>query len=218
VTADHVGRLIELGRDGEAAHLAVRETGGPKQREKRVMVGPLEQLEVLIPGFVRLASEDREGFLDRPTPCEGWVVRDLLDHVNGGARMFAAAFEERAVRERELGDQPVETVAEALADFDSAVRSAGALGRTVNSPFGPMPGEMFARLAALDLLVHTWDLSRATGTAPAVPDEIVQAADEFARQAVSEDLRVPGVFGPEVVAPANSSRLDALAAFTGRRP
>jgi uncharacterized protein (TIGR03086 family) len=218
VTADHVGRLIELGRDGEAAHLAVRETGGPMEKERAAIVGPLEQFDVLIPGFVRLASDAQEGFLDLPTPCDGWVVRDLLDHVNGGARMFAAAFEDRPVRERELGDRPMETVAEALADFDVAVRSDGALERTVNSPFGQMPGEVFARLAALDLLMHTWDLSRATEKEAVVPEEIVGAVDEFARQAVTEDLRVPGVFGPEVVAPANSSRLDALAAFTGRRP
>jgi uncharacterized protein (TIGR03086 family) len=214
---DHVGRLIELGRDGEAAHLAVRDAGGRHETEETV-VGPVEQIEVLIPGFVRLMSDDREGFLDLPTPCAGWVVRDLLGHVNGGARVFAAAFEERPVRERELGERPREVIAEALADFDVAVRGPGALERTVMSPFGPMPGEVFARLAAVDLLMHTWDLSRATGQEAAVPDEVVHAADEFARQAITDDLRTPGVFGPEVEAPANSSRLDALAAFTGRRP
>jgi uncharacterized protein (TIGR03086 family) len=181
------------------------------------MVGPLEQLEVVIPTFVGMMRED-EQFLALVTPCEGWAVRDLLGHINGGARTFAAAFEEREPRERALGDHPAETVADALAEFDGAVRSPGALERTVNSPFGPMPGEAFARLAALDLLVHTWDLSRATGTAPTVPDEIVRAADEFARQAISDDLRTPGLFGAEVEPPTNSSRLDALAAFTGRRP
>lgn len=217
MTDDQVGRLIELGRDGEAAHLAVRDAGEPIETEATV-VGPVEQLEVLIPGFVRLASENREGFLDLPTPCDGWVVRDLLGHINGGARAFAAAFEERAVRERELGDHPADVIEDALAEFDVAVRGPGALERTVISPFGPMPGEVFARLAAVDLLMHTWDLSRATGEEPTVPDEIVYAADEFARQVITDDLRTPGVFGPEVVPPANSSRLDALAAFTGRRP
>ncbi|MEY2420677.1 MAG: hypothetical protein QOI95_744 [Acidimicrobiaceae bacterium] len=181
------------------------------------MMGPLEQLDVVIPAFVGLVREDAR-FLDLVTPCEGWVVRDLLGHINGGARVFAAAFEERAPRERELGDHPAETIAEALADFDEAVRGAGALERTVNSPFGPIPGEMFARLAVLDLVVHTWDLSQATGQATPLSDEVVRAADSFARQAITDDLRTPGVFGPEVVPPPNSSTIDALAAFTGRRP
>jgi uncharacterized protein (TIGR03086 family) len=214
---DEVGRLIELGRDGEAAHLAVRDIGGPVGTEE-VMLGPLEQFDVLIPGFVRLARDEREGMLDRTTPCEGWVVRDLLGHINAGARMFAATFEQRAVREKDLGEDPAATVEEALTDFDKAVRSPGALERTVDSPFGQMPGEAFARLAAVDLLMHTWDLSRALGEQLRVPDDVVSAADEFTRQALTDDLRTPGVFGPEVAAPANCSRLDALAAFTGRRP
>jgi uncharacterized protein (TIGR03086 family) len=217
VTADPVGRLIELGRDGEAAHLAVRETGGTVGSEKTHMLGPVEQLEVVMPAFVRLIRDDDE-FLDLVTPCEGWVVRDLLGHINGGARMFAAALEEREVREKPLGDHPSTAVAEALTEFDTAVRSPGALERTVNSPFGAMPGEAFARLAALDLLVHTWDVSRASNQDPGIPDEVVEAVDGFARQAITDDLRTPGVFGPEVAPAAKSSRLDALAAFTGRRP
>ena len=26
-----------------------------------------------------------------PSPCEGWTVRDVVNHVTGGADMFAAA-------------------------------------------------------------------------------------------------------------------------------
>ena len=217
MTSEQVGRLIELGRDGEAAHLAVRETGGPVGSEKAHMLGPLEQLEVVVPAFVWLVRDDEE-FLDLVTPCEGWVVRDLLDHVNGGARTFAAAVEEREVRQKPLGAHPSATVAEALAEFEEAVRGPGALERTVNSPFGAMPGEVFARLAVLDLLVHTWDVCRASSEVPGLPDDVVQAVDAFARQAITDDLRTPGVFGPEVEATPNSSTLDALAAFTGRRP
>jgi uncharacterized protein (TIGR03086 family) len=216
VSADPVGRLIELGRDGEAAHLAVRNAGGPTGLEKTTMEGPLEQFEAVAPVFVDLIHDDRDGFLELETPCEGWLVRDLLAHINGGARQFAAAFAEREVHERDLDDDPVGAIEEALAEFDAAVRSPGALERPVNSPFGPMGGETFARLAALDLLMHTWDLSRATGRTAQLPEEIVRSADEFARQAITADLRTPGVFGPEVDAPANSNRLDALAAFTGR--
>lgn len=214
---DQVGRLIELGRDGEAAHLAVRDAGVAIESEAAV-AGPLEQFDVLIPAFMRLARDDREGFLELRTPCEGWVVRDLLAHANGGARMFAAVFEGRAVRERELGDHPADTAGEALAEFDKAIRGPGALEQIVETPFGEMPGEVFARIAALDLLMHTWDISQASGQEPTVPDEIVRAIDEFARQAITDEMRTPGLFGPEVAPPANASRLDALAAFTGRRP
>jgi hypothetical protein len=41
---DPVPRLIALGRDREAAELAVRETGGPRSGEEP-MLGPLEQAD-----------------------------------------------------------------------------------------------------------------------------------------------------------------------------
>ena len=176
------------------------------------MLGPLEQLDVLIPEFLRMTGGLDAATFDATTPCEGWVVRDLLEHMNGGARTFAAAFEDRAVHERELGDDPVAVIAEAVAEFDTAVHAPGALDETIQSPFGPMPGDSFARFIALDLLMHTWDLGRATGQVPSVPADVVAGVDGFARQAVTDDLRRPGVFGAEVDAPASGSALDALAA------
>ena len=44
-----------------------------------------------------------------------------------------------------------------------AIRSPGALDRTVAAPFGDTPGEAFARFVVLDGLVHGWDLATATG-------------------------------------------------------
>jgi uncharacterized protein (TIGR03086 family) len=214
-----VGRLIELGRDGEAAELAIRQAaaGTDRTTHEGAVMGPLDQLDVLVPNFARLLDEVPAA-LDQATPCEGWAVRDLLDHVNGGARLFATAYTGEPVKERAIGDDPAPVVTEALEDFVATVRRPGALEQMVESPFGPMPGEVFARLAALDLLVHTWDLSRALGRPAGVPDDVVAAADGFARQAITPELRTPGVFGAEVTVPEGTAPLEALAAFTGRRP
>ena len=182
------------------------------------MLGPLEQFDVLIPAFRRMSAGIDDTVLEAATPCDGWVVRDLLEHVNGGARAFAAAFEGRAVRDRDLGDDPVTVVGEALSDFDAAVRAPGALESLVDSPFGSMPGEVFARLAALDLLMHTWDLGRATGQDVDVSAAVVESVDGFAREAITDEWRHPGAFGGEVAASPAASPLDALAAFTGRQP
>ena len=43
-----------------------------------------------------------------------------------------------------------------------AVQSPGALDRTIQTPGGEMPGAVFARLVALDGLVHGWDLATST--------------------------------------------------------
>jgi uncharacterized protein (TIGR03086 family) len=215
---DRVGELIEVGLDRDAAALAVRDAlvaDQDKTEEAGVETGPVQQLDVLIPLFGDVAAA---ADLDAPTPCEGWAVRDVLAHMNGGARLFTAAFTGEPPTERSIDADPVGTVSEALDGFLDAVQAPGALEKEVQSPFGPMPGEQFARLAALDLLVHLWDVSTAAGRAVAVPDAVVDAADAFARSAITADLRVPGVFGPEVSAPPQASNLETLAAFTGRRP
>ena len=41
--------------------------------------------------------------LDNPTPCEGWTVRDVLNHITGGADMFAIAASEGKVSDEQLG-------------------------------------------------------------------------------------------------------------------
>ena len=41
--------------------------------------------------------------LDNPTPCEGWTVRDVLNHITGGADMFAIAATEGKVPDEKLG-------------------------------------------------------------------------------------------------------------------
>jgi uncharacterized protein (TIGR03086 family) len=213
-----VSRLIALGRDREAAELAVRDAGAQPPDEENAVLGPLEQLDVIIPTFLRLSGAVDGSTIQATTPCEGWVVRDLFEHINGGARAFTAAFDGRAIRERPLGDEPVVVLREALEAFDDAIRQPGALEQMIESPFGVLPGEAFARLAALDLLVHTWDLGRATGQTLDVPDPIVESVAAFAHQAVTGDLRRPGLFGHEQAAAPMSSPVDALAAFTGRQP
>jgi uncharacterized protein (TIGR03086 family) len=212
---DRVGHLIEVGLDREAARLAVRDAVVTEEEGAVMSTGPLEQFDVLVPLFSTMLDDVD---LDADTPCEGWAVRDLLGHVNGGARMFRAAFTGGPVHERSIDGDAAGVVREALAEFQDAVSVPGALDKQVDSPFGAMPGEQFARLAALDLLVHLWDLSRATKRPAAVPDEIVDEVAGFAHAAVTPELRGPQTFGPAVEAPAGASKLDQLAAFTGRRP
>lgn len=180
----------------------------------------LAQLDVLVPTFQRLCAGTSPQQLDDRTPCSEWAVRDLFAHLRGGATMFAAAV--RGQEGVEPGPVPDESVASATSaaagDLDAAFREPGALERTVETPFGPMPGEVFARLLAFDLLMHTWDLATATGQPLDVPDDVVAAADGFARQAITPELRVPGVFGAEVEAPPGATDLERLVAFSGRTP
>ena len=101
-------------------------------------------------------------------------------------------------------------------DLLAAVMSLGALERTIQTPFGPMPGAVFARLVAFDGIVHGWDLATATGQEWQPPEQLVAEVDAFAREAITAEMRNGEAFGAEQQAPANASTMLRLIAFTGR--
>ncbi len=72
------------------------------------------------------------------------------------------------------------------------------------------------RFLCFDLVVHGWDLARATGLDETIaPDDIASVrakADSF-----GDAIRGPGAFGPEVEAPAGADDQTRLLAFLGRR-
>jgi uncharacterized protein (TIGR03086 family) len=147
-------------------------------------------------------------------------VRDLLGHLIGGATHFAAVMrgEESAEPAQVSDESMVAAATAAVVDLDDAFRTPGALERIVETPFGELPGETFARLLAFDLLMHTWDLATATGQKVDVPPTVVDAVSAFAHSAVTPDLRGPQTFGPEAQVPDDASALDELVAFAGRHP
>jgi uncharacterized protein (TIGR03086 family) len=167
------------------------------------------------------------------TPCAKWTVHDLINHVVGGGHVFAAAFrgesppgmpegateaEVTAAMPDLLGDDPAGAFASAIADYRDAIGRPGAADQMVTLPFDRLPGQVAMDIAAVDLLVHSWDLARATGQEYKPSPDLVEAADAFARTAIPPQARDGDAFAAEVPAPAGASPLERLIAFTGRQP
>jgi uncharacterized protein (TIGR03086 family) len=212
-----VERLIEHGRDREAAALAVRHLSvATRQGES---VDPIEQFNQLAPVLGGVVTEIRPDQLDNPTPCTGFTVRGVLGHMVGGATAFAAAFRgEPAPSIDESGSgEPVDRFGQAMTGLMDAVRSPGALDRTITAPFGDVPGQAFARFIVLDGLVHGWDLATATGQEYRPPATLVADVYAFAREAIVPEMREAGMFAAPVEAPAGANPIEQLVAFTGRR-
>jgi len=177
---------------------------------------PRTQLDEIVPLLTGLVTSLDEAQLDAATPCDKFAVRDVLDHMIGGATMFAAAFRGAAAS----GDTPTADAAAftaALADLQQAVNSPGALERTVAAPFGDVPGDVFARFVVLDGLVHGWDIATATGQSYDPPAPVVAAVQAFAQEANAPSMREAGMFAPVAAAPAGATPIEQLVAFTGRR-
>ena len=181
---------------------------------------PTDQLSYILPALSSLVGQIDPAQLDHPTPCAEFTVNGVLDHmiVLGGS--FAYWF--RGEEAPEITPPPVNgsvPAAEFRATMDAllgAVKSPGAQERMISAPIGDMPGEVFARLVAFDGLIHGWDMATAAGLSFEIPGCVIDAVDQFARQALTPEMRDGDTFKDETVAPPGASRLERLVAFSGR--
>ena len=181
-----------------------------------------EQLAVIIPMLKQVGAGIRAKQLDGPTPCASFTVAGVLGHMTSLASAYAPAFR----GDPPSGDGGSSTPSDAdlparfqiaLDDLLEAVQSNGALQRTIDTPFGPMPGAQFARLVAFDGLIHGWDLAASTNQTWDPPSDLVIEIDAFARQAIPQALRDGDTFADETFAPTDATPLLRLVAFSGRR-
>jgi uncharacterized protein (TIGR03086 family) len=213
-----VAELIELGRDREAVELALAQSQLTDEVHTQTQGGPMDvvdQLDQLTPVLAAVVGGIRDDQLGIPTPCANFTVGGVLNHMIGGATVFAAAF--RGVEPEQPDTTDVLTsFGPTLTGLADAMHSPGALDRTIQAPFGEVPGADFARFVVLDGLVHGWDLAISTGQPYEPPDALVAAVEAFARQAL-DPLRDGDTFGPALEPPPAATPIQRLAAFTGRR-
>lgn len=165
--------------------------------------------------------------LSDPTPCALWDVRGVLNHLVGVLQIHAAALRDDTpavsldgMGQAEgdfLGDDPLKAYRTAAEDFVAAAGTDGALDRVHHTPVGDMPGGIEASAVTMDVVVHGWDVARATRQAFVIDDDIAEALLGFVSGWITDDMRVPH-FDPAVIPAADASALDRLVAFLGRTP
>ena len=170
----------------------------------------------------------RTGQMAAPTPCTEWDVRALLNHVIGTLWLSQALFTDAAPRHPMApgglpgsdlaGGDPVAAYAEASAAALAAAGTGDALTRLHVTPLGDMPGPVLAGFTTLDILVHGWDLAKATGQPAALEAALAGHVLAFAHQALTEEEARAGRIGPAVAVPADALMTDRLAGFLGRQP
>jgi uncharacterized protein (TIGR03086 family) len=157
-----------------------------------------------------------------PTPCQGWDVRALLNHLVAGnwwAAELAAGQSISDVGDRLDGDV---IGADPLAAYDASAKAAaaafaapGALDAPCAVSYGPVPGSVYAGHRVIDVLIHGWDLAIATGQDPALDPVLVDACWEVV-EPQAEMLRSSGAFGDEVPEAAGADPQARLLAVLGR--
>jgi uncharacterized protein (TIGR03086 family) len=163
--------------------------------------------------------------LSNPTLCTEWTVKDLLNHMIGGATMFAVSAEQGSIPDDMLGklmggdnvgSDPQGAWATASTRALTAFEAPGVMEKIVKLPFGEMPAGIALDIAIFDVATHAVDLARATGQ-HVTDDELLEVALATGRQMVGPELRTPGVFGDEQAINGSASAEDRLLAFAGRK-
>ena len=159
-----------------------------------------------------------------PTPCPDWNVTELLGHVIAGSQMSATlangANRVQAIdvlSTEFIGDDPLAALDDALALQEQALADSAVDERICQHPAGDMPGAQLRSFRISDLLVHQWDLARATGADETLDADVVQIVwDDISPMApVIAQL---GVFGdgPSGTVPADAPLHERLLDLMGR--
>jgi uncharacterized protein (TIGR03086 family) len=159
-----------------------------------------------------------------PTPCPGWDVHALVNHMISEQLWVPPLLAGQTVDEvggRFDGDLlragAVAVASRAGDEAVAAVAEPGALERTVHLSFGDTPGEEYVRQLLADHVVHGWDLAAALGLDATLDEELAQAVSGWFTEH-EDGYRDSGVIGPPVELPEAASSGDRLIGAFGRDP
>jgi uncharacterized protein (TIGR03086 family) len=172
-----------------------------------------------------------------PTPCPKYTVGDLLDHVAGLSLAFQAAATKTVLEAAGTGpDTPSGDASRLAPDWRTAIPAAlTALADAWQDPAawegmtqaGPveMPGGVAGLVALEEVVVHGWDLARATRQSYEVDSPTLEVLAELLVDfAPPDDPANPVVndgtlaFGPVVPVPDGAPLLDRVVGLAGRDP
>lgn len=175
--------------------------------------------------LIEVISDDQLGL---PTPCPDYTVGDLLDHVNSLSLAFvSAANKTNEVGKRppmgdaaRLGDDWRTRIPPQLAAMADAWRDPEAWNGMTVIGGGDTPGEVTGLIGLDELIVHGWDIARATDQEFQCDDESLEACRSvLVMFAVPGKKIEPGApFGTVVDVPQDAPLLDRVLGLSGRDP
>jgi uncharacterized protein (TIGR03086 family) len=176
-----------------------------------------------------LVSGVDDDMLDAPTPCPDYTVGDLVDHVGGAALAFTGA----AVKDMgdatasgpsadasRLGDDWRARIPRDLTGLAEAWRDPDAWTGMTRAGGIELPGEVAGLVALDEVVLHGWDIARATGQDYECDRPSLEAVHGFVEQfsGPGQEAARKGLFGPVVDVPTDAPLLDRVVGLAGRDP
>jgi uncharacterized protein (TIGR03086 family) len=160
------------------------------------------------------------------TPCAEYDVRELANHLlfwgpclEGAARKESVPLPAETETDVDLIGGSLVTALEAHLDRIVAAWSLPGAWQGSTQLGGPMelPAPQIGGMVVAELVVHGWDLARATGQDLTLDDDLLEYLHEEVAK-TAEQGREMGVYGPEATLPATAPLMDRILGLTGRDP
>lgn len=183
----------------------------------------LELLESAVSYALASAGMATPQLLPRPTPCSGWDLETLLDHLTDSIAVLHEAITTAGASARAApphpgpGRDPVARLRGQAVRLLGACAAAGPAERLVAIGDRELTASMVAVTGALEVTVHGWDIAAACAAPRPVPPGLAAVLLPIAPLLVTPDSR-PGLFAGPVRLPGPACPGDRLVAFLGRQP
>ena len=178
-----------------------------------------DRYRTLADAFEAKVAAVRPDEWSNPSPCEQWTARDVVGHVIDVHGMMLRPLDVELDGGPSVQDDPLGAFRAARADLQAVLDDPsradteydGAFGRTTVSA-------TVDQFMGFDLVVHGWDLARATGQDETIPPAEVDRVLGFVERLGTQTMQDNGVTGPEVPVPDDAPAQDRMLGLLGRDP
>ncbi len=155
-------------------------------------------------------------------PCTAWDVRDVTGHLVNESLWASELLRGRTMADVGdrldgdlLGDDPARAFTSSIAIAKEPALAPSAMEAVCHLSFGDYPGSEYAERLLLDILVHGWDLAKATGQAARRAQDLVAVCYPVAQNVVAFAW-VLGVFGEDLPVASETDPQTRLLTLLGR--
>jgi uncharacterized protein (TIGR03086 family) len=163
----------------------------------------------------------------KQSPCEKWSARDVVDHVVSMHGVMLRPLNKALPKAPTVAEDPLGAFRAARASVEAVLDDPELAGANCDTPAGRMTvADQIDQVISDDLVLHGWDLARATGQDEAMDPQDVErlwASNSAMPAEVMERYRTPGafgpgieVFGPEIKVAEDAPLQDRLLGLIGR--
>src|SRR5262249_21380468 len=177
------------------------------------------ELEPATSTLAALVTGVRDNQLTVPTPCDGFDMAALLSHIDEMAQtsVYAATKTipdgngESSSRVAQLADNWRTRISERLDAVANVWRDESAWTGTTQAGGFTFPGDVAGLVVLSELLLHGWDVARASGQPFTSEPALLEAAYGAMHATVARNPDgIPGVFGAPFGVPDDAALLDRL--------